>query len=304
MPFGAILYGLMIVTVPAMLVGFAIWALVRRPIPGAHALDPAAQKAATRIQATYRWATVVGLVFGFWAWSSLTDYEWVIQTESPGLLAALGPSITGLLFLLVVALLEATWPRPSGVRRSANLVRRPAVARAAAVPRAAMWAWSALLAVALVIFGVIAGPDGRTIANAPHLQDPGGGWSGPFPGWPYGVPLLIAAALLIAASLGTAHLVARRPAVAGLPAADDEALRITSATRIAKATQLAMAVTCSGVLWFVAATSGNAGWWWAWPCAFLAAGMLASGIGIATRPAAFDEPSLSSATASATADLT
>nr|NLD40445.1 hypothetical protein [Actinomycetales bacterium] len=292
----ALVFRVVLLAVPLLVLALLVYVLVR-PVRWAdpEGADPDSATAATarRMAITYRIATLVGLFYAAWAWLSLPNLNWVALTDPPGLLAALVPIMAGLLFLAVVAIGESTWPRPRGTTRKANLTHRPAVARAASLPRAAMWLWFGILAAALVVFGLIAAPEGRSM---PHPFDPGNpntsGAAGPFPGWPYGVPILVGAALLVMAALATSHLIARRPAIPGTPAHNDAALRTAAATRVAKGAQLALAVTLAGVLWFASASAGNAGLWWAWATALLGVLTLGGGSVVAVRPARADDPSL------------
>lgn len=245
----------------------------------------------TRINTTTTMAAAAGLVFALWAWVTFPTIH-VNATEVPGLLAALGPSLAGLVFLGVVAAAEATWKRPSGTTRAARLTRRPLFSRALPWATRALWAWTGLLAAALAAFGAIAEPDGRSLAHAPGVGEClvdgipvpcDGGASGPFPGWPYGVPLLAAAALVVGATLAVLHLVARRPAVWGTSPADDDVLRTISATRVVRGAQLSLGTSLAGVLFFAGATAHNAGWWWAWPAIVAAPAVLGAAFGVATR---------------------
>lgn len=248
------------------------------------------RQAMDRMNATTVTAALLGLGVGMWAWLALPT-RFVGATEVPGLLAALGPSLAGLVFLAVTGVGEATWRRPSGTQRAAHLARRPLFSRAQPWAARALWAWAALLGVAVVVFGVIAEPDGRSIGNAsldgcmvdgvPVPCDFGA--SGPFPGWPYGLPILLGAGTVLTATLGVLYLVARRPAVRGTSTAEDDLLRTVSATRVVRGAQLAIGVTLTGVAFFAGATAVNAGWWWGWALLLLAVGVLGTSVGIAMR---------------------
>lgn len=154
------------------------------------------------------------------------------------------PAGVGLVFLGVHALGERTWPRPTGMLRRATLVPRGEVA-----PR---WlrrvtlAWAAALVVVLVVTGITA-VDGRAFrisADAGFTQQT----AGPYPGWDFGVPLLLAAAVLVACTEGTLRLVARRPAVVDADPADDAASRRLSAHRVLRGAQLVLGWMLAGVL--------------------------------------------------------
>lgn len=235
-------------------------------------------------------AALAGLGFAVWAWVTFPT-SYVNATEVPGLLAALGPILACLVFLIVTAVAEVTWPRQTGGERGAFLTRRPLVTPAASWAMRALWAWAGLLGVLLVLFGLVAEPDGRSIAK---LSSDGclvngvpvpctGGATGPFPGWPYGAPILLATGIILVATLLVLHLVARRPSVWGTSQADDQLLRTISATRVVRGTQLALGATLSGVLFFAGMTAANAGWWWGWPTLVSAVVVLGTAFGLAMR---------------------
>lgn len=259
----------------------------RRVVPTGLAME----RALGRMNATTAVATLGGLAFAVWAWSTFPTV-YVGATEVPGLLAALGPALAGLVHLGITAVGEATWPRSAGSYRAAHLERRPLLSRAQPWAARALAAWTALLTVLLVTFGVVAEPDGRSIRHAPGVGECladgvpvpcAGGASGPFPGWPYSLPMLLAAALLVAATLGTLYVVARRPAVRATTPDDDALLRTVSATRVVRGAQLAQGTALAGVAFFAGTTAFNAGWWWAWPLIVLAVAVLGTSFGVALR---------------------
>lgn len=162
-----------------------------------------------------------------------------------GVLVGLAPAGVGLTFLLVHAVGELTWPRPRGTVRRATL--RPRRVRDVAPPvlRRVAWGWAAVLAVTLAVCGAVAEPDGRSVGR----MFPGGASvHGPFPGWFYGVPLLLAALLVLAGQEGVLRLVTRRAAVADAAEEWDLGLRRLSAHRVLRGTQLVLGVTTGAVL--------------------------------------------------------
>ena len=248
------------------------------------------RQAMDRMNAITVTAVLLGLGFAMWAWLALPT-RFVGATAVPGLLAALGPSLAGLVYLAVTGVGEATWRRPSGTQRAAHLARRPLFSRARPWAARALWAWAVLLVSAVAVFGAIAEPDGRSIGTTsldgcalggvPVPCDHGS--SGPFPGWPYGLPVLIGAATVLVGTLGVLYLVARRPAVRGTSSIDDELLRTVSATRVVRGGQLALGTTLAGITFFAGATAGRAGWWWGWAALLLAVIVLGASVGIAVR---------------------
>lgn len=206
------------------------------------------------------------------------------STTTPGVLVGVAPVAGGLLHLALRAAGELTWPRPRGSVRNAPLARRTARALGGA-RLTALVTTTVLGTAAVVTWGLTAADDGRSVARTPFVDDLGGvvtGASGPYPGWPYGAPLLVTLALLLVATLGVLRLVARRPPVADLPAADDDALRRTSAARVLGGSQLCGAAGLAGYA-LVAAVSlrsaehGAA----AAVCALLGAGLLVGSLGAA-----------------------
>lgn len=259
----------------------------RRVVPTGLAME----RALGRMNATTAIATVGGLGFAGWAWTTFPTV-YLSATEVPGLLAALGPALAGLVHLGIIAAAEGTWPRSAGSYRAAHLERRPLLSRAQPWAVRALASWTVLLTALLITFGALAEPDGRSIRHAPGVGECladgvpvpcGGGASGPFPGWPYGLPMLLAAVLVVAATLGTLYVVARRPAVRGTSPADDTLLRTISATRVVRGAQLAQGTTLAGATFFAGTTASNAGWWWAWPLIVLAVVVLGASFGIALR---------------------
>lgn len=161
-----------------------------------------------------------------------------------GVLVGLVPAGVGLAFLAVHAVGELTWPRPTGAVRRAVLTRRTTADVAPRLLRRSTWAWATGLVVVLVACGAVS-PDGRSVARA---WEGGGGAAGPFPGWFYGVPLLVAALVVLLAAEGVLRLVARRPAVTDAAPAWDLALRRLSAHRVLRGAQLVLGVTSGAVL--------------------------------------------------------
>lgn len=233
----------------------------RRAVAGG--FSAAADANAGRIRVTYVSAAAVGIVFAFWAYAMLPT-AFVNATNTPGLLAALGPSLAGIVYVAAAMLGEITWPSPTGASRAAYLTPRPAFAQPARRAFGALWLWAALLILTLVVFGFLGASDGRSIPL--NTTDPRiGGAAGPFPGWAYGVPMLAGAALLFAATLVALHLISRRPAVPGASARYDLYLRARSATNLVKGVQLALAASCAGALFFGGNAASTSEWpWGAW----------------------------------------
>jgi hypothetical protein len=211
---------------------------------------PAWRRAVRRVDTLSLVAAAVGVVAALVA-ATVLPTALVSVTATPGLLAALGPVLAGAVFVLTLALGELTWPRPQGDRREAFLVRRPPLAPVRPFAARLVPAWLALGTVVVVVAGLTARPDGRSVGTSTH--DAAGlllssSAAGPFPGWPYGVPVLVGMVALVLLHLWVRHLITRRPAVAEVAPEEDLRVRALSATRVAQGVQLALAVTIVGLL--------------------------------------------------------
>ncbi|MBD5786730.1 hypothetical protein IF650_11130 [Cellulosimicrobium terreum] len=166
---------------------------------------------------------------------------------SEGLALGLVPAAAGLSFVAAVALAEVTWPAPDGARRSASLV--PRTVRDVAPARLRRWSWVSTAVVVLVtlVGGLTAQPDGRSVGFLDTAAGVGGA-SGPYPGWFYGLPLLVACLLVLGASEVCLRLVVARAAVAGVDATWDLALRRLSSHRLLRGVQLTVGLTGAGML--------------------------------------------------------
>jgi hypothetical protein len=193
------------------------------------------------------------------AWVGLVAALVILQVFTPsltnglgtGVLIGLTPTLAGATFLAVQSVGELTWPRPSGPVRRAPLTPRTVRTLAPVGLRRLTWVWAGGLATTLVACGLASG-NGRDIERVWDAASSGA--AGPFPGWFYGGPLLVATAVVVAATEVVLLLVARRPAAADTAPADDLALRTVSARRVLRGTQLVLAWTLAGVL-FVAGTA-------------------------------------------------
>jgi hypothetical protein len=174
----------------------------------------------------------------------------ILSGPTPGLRAGLYlgliPAAAGLTFAILQALGELIWPRPTGALRRAPLTRRTATDIAPRRLRQVTWSWAALTSVTLVACGLTS-DDGRGITRT---FTNGSAGAGPFPGWFYGVPLLVATAVVLLAGEFVLRLIARRPAVMDAAPEWDLALRRTSSRRLLRGTQLVLGWTAAGVLFF------------------------------------------------------
>ncbi len=162
-----------------------------------------------------------------------------------GVVLGMVPALVGAVFLAVHAVGELTWPRPTGTVRAASLSRRTVRDIAPRGLRVLVWSLTVAVAAAVVVGGLTAAPDGRSMSRATETTMSA---VSPYPGWFYGVPLLIAAIVVLAGTEAVLRLVAQRAAVVGVDTSWDLALRRLSAHRILRAAQVPLALTLSGVL--------------------------------------------------------
>ncbi len=240
-----LLVPLLAVAVLTAVVVAVVYAVARRPDPAPSEAAAAARRHGLAVNVT-AWSLALGLgplamtpVMVLLARTGTVDGP----TGNAVLTGAL-PAGVGLVFLGVHALGERTWPRPTGMVRRATLVPRGDVAPAWL--RRITWAWAAGLAVTLVATGLTA-VDGRLfrIATDAGLTER---TTGPYPGWDFGVPMLLAALVVLAAAEGTLRLVARRPAVVDADPADDAASRRLSAHRVLRGAQLVLGLMLAGAV--------------------------------------------------------
>lgn len=205
-------------------------------------------------------AVAVGVVGNALAGAALSIWG---RRTAPGLAVALAPFLVASAFLAVHAVGERTWPQPVGAVRIAWLARRGV--RELAPRRVSALGMTALVGlIGVIAFGLTAAPDGRSVPLrlTPEMVSQGvsGGASGPYPGWPYGLPVLVALGVVLLGTGGVLAMIARRPAVAGTRVEDDEALRRTSARRVLGGVQFLIGLTLSAMLLIAAGALGNSGY--------------------------------------------
>lgn len=240
-----ILIPLLAIALLAAVVISVVYVAVKRPAPAPSEAAAAAHRHGAAVNVT-AWLLAIGLGL-----LVLTPVGFAgLRLGAPdsatwtAVLAGAYPAGIGLAFLGAHALGERSWPRPTGTLRRATLVPRGEVA-----PRwlrRVTWTWAVTLVVTLVATGVTA-TDGRWIRIAPEASFTES-TAGPYPGWDFGVPLLLAALLVLAATEGTLLLVARRPAVVDADPDYDAASRRLSAHRVLRGAQLVLGGTLAVVL--------------------------------------------------------
>jgi hypothetical protein len=182
-------------------------------------------------------------------------------STAPGVLQAVAPFVVAVVHCLVRLAGELTWPRPSGTVRHASLARRT-VRRTGGGSLVHLATTATVLAATLLVTGVTAAPDGRSVASPPTTLPGGGiltGSSGPYPGWPYALPMLAGLAVALLATLATLRVVARRAPLASLDRHQDDTLRRTSAARVLAVAHVCLGATTTLTLLVVALTVRNAG---------------------------------------------
>jgi hypothetical protein len=192
----------------------------------------AAQRAAARLQLRNRFAIAVGLLavvaMGTVALGIPTDLGRAVL-----LAPAVGAAVAMLVFVLV----------PSAEFLESNTVRHAELAPRRAWDYARVWpvyAAVALPVAVLPMLALFADADGRSISH--EYGDQAGSTSGPYPGWFYAVPLLVASVVLAALTDLALRRVARapRPSDPSLRDADDavRALAVRLIVRISAASAL------------------------------------------------------------------
>jgi len=243
---------LAVIALPLIIGAILLAVLSRRP-------DPAPSEAAAAARRHSATVNVLALTALFGSMiAGLTLLSGPPAGLTRGVVLGLIPAAAGIAFTTVQALGELTWPRPTGTVRRAPLTRRTAAGIAPRWLRRVTWSWAALTAVSLIACGATS-DDGQGItrsytAMAGSTPVSGSSGAGPFPGWFYGVPLLIATVLVLAATEGVLQLIARRPAVMDAASEWDLELRRTSARRLLRGSQLVLGWTLVGVL-FIAGTA-------------------------------------------------
>lgn len=240
----------LVVVVPLAAVAIATLAMAAGRPPS---VDPSQAAAAARRH---------GLVVAWVAWVTATAVAFVAAAAGMtvlrghgrpgGLVLALLPMTAALAYVAVHVAGEHSWPRPTGtVRRAVLAPRRQPVAR---LLTGACMLWAGLLAALLVGTGLTADEGGRAITV---VRGAASNTAGPYPGWYYGVPLLLGAAALVAAGSYALRVVAHRPAVVDADPAYDDASRRLSAHRVLRGVQLGLGLTLVGVQWWTAAACIN-----------------------------------------------
>ncbi|PJI85452.1 hypothetical protein [Luteimicrobium subarcticum] len=244
---------LVVVAVPTALVTAVLWLTGRT-----HAPDPGSSTGLVRKNAQRHETTVFLAAAGVGAIVAVVLLAAPVSDgDTSPRLGGAAPFAGAAAFAAVRAVGELTWPRPRASRRLAPLARRGV--RSVGGNRLTLLLATAVVAtLSVVAFGFTASTDGTTI-DAPAV--PGTtSTSGPYPGWPYGVPVLVALGLALLATAGALRLVARRRPLDGLTVAQDDALRRTSAARLLGGVQLGVGGGIAALDLFTGLVLHGAGW--------------------------------------------
>jgi hypothetical protein len=251
---GGIVHVLIIVVVlglPVLLVALIVLLVTQqgRPPHDHDATVVAARRHETRTSAAAATASIM-MALALW----IAAATW----GEPGLLLGVAPFAAALTFSLARTVGEARWPRPTGEVRSAPLVRRSL--RDQGGWRLPLFVGTvAGLVVALVVFGVTAADDGRSVER---VLDAGREThsAGPYPGWALGVPVLVVLALAIGATFVALRAVTRRPPIGLLSPEQDDAIRRTSAARVLAGAQIWVGIGAAACLAFAAGALLRVDW--------------------------------------------
>ncbi|MBD7982925.1 hypothetical protein [Oerskovia merdavium] len=159
--------------------------------------------------------------------------------------AAVLPIASLLGVLGVYAAGEATWPRPQGAQRLARLTVRTVEDVAPRGLQRLVWVWCAAIATVSAVFGLLAsGP--RSISRVIALYQ--AHTVGPFPGWLWTVPILVATMLVVVLLDIALRFIATRLAIEDVDEGWDMWLRRRVARRILRTVQAVLGFTLAGLL--------------------------------------------------------
>ena len=166
-----------------------------------------------------------------------------------GLALALAPLAVAVAYCGAQLIGERTWPRPAGEVRAATLAVRTTATTSPRTLRVLTITWAIALVSVLIVCGILG--DGNRYTHS-YMTQQGlvTSSSGPFPGWPYGLPTLALTALLCLLAMATLITIRRRPAVPTLSDDEDVALRRRASTYLLVVVQSALGLTLAGNLAF------------------------------------------------------
>jgi len=162
-----------------------------------------------------------------------------------GQIVALLPTFVGACLLAVFSAVEGTWPRPGGPVRTASI----RVRRLAGLSSGRLLAFVGIWTVGLLG----AGGTSAAMASGPRqisrVLDDGRSFAvTPFPGWWFGLPVLVGTGVLLAWASMVIRVILTRPAVANLSDEHDLELRRQSTRRVLGGLQLVMSLSLAGLV--------------------------------------------------------
>ncbi len=169
------------------------------------------------------------------------------RSTKGGVVLALAPLVGAVVGVIVLFCGEVLWPRPSGQRRRAGLVRRSVTTVTPRPIAAAAVAISVAFVALAVACALAAGPDGRSLTR---VRGPVTTTAGPFPGIFYGERALEVWLGLACLTAVVLVLAVHRPVVTEDDAALDVALRRISAHRVLRIYCAGTGATLVGFAYF------------------------------------------------------
>lgn len=174
-----------------------------------------------------------------------------------GLPAAVAPALAGVAGILLYAIS----PAPSAGARGQHQLPAQVWRAGRFAPRdvVTLLAVGAGQTVLLVVTGLTSSTDEMGLYRNISFSSQAGSTAGPYPGWYYAVPLLVATFLLVAVTLLALHRIANAPSSAGgnLVRADPY-LRVVSSKIVAKIALCALFLQIAGVTQVAASTISSA----------------------------------------------
>lgn len=240
---GLLLLGALAIALPALLVCLILWVISQASSDDGGAPARAARRHELLVSGlAFLAATVAAIAL------IAQPVRWPGWAPAPGAVQALTPFAVAAVFAMVRSAGELTWPRPRGAVRAAPLARRTPWSVGGSRLRWVLGTAAALTLV-LVAAGFTANETGRQFSSAPVNLPEGvlSSSSGPYPGWTYGVPMLLGLAATLAVTWVALSVITRRAPLHGLPAVHDAAVRRTSAGRLLAVVQLCLGGALGGV---------------------------------------------------------
>jgi len=236
---GGILIGLVLVAIIATVVAVLVARGPFRRVGVDESLVPATVAVTSRIRLRNTVAVVAAVIVAV----LLLGYGGAVPSDL-GRIVLIAPVLTvatGILFFSIVPAF-----RESSPRRSADLAPRTALTFGTRRSYAVAAALVGGLVTAIVVLGLLASPDGRSVSRAGENF---GMTASPYPGFYYGTPTLAAVALLVGVVVLAIARIARapRPGDPGLREAD-AALRQLAIVVVLRATAAGAAATLAAML--------------------------------------------------------